>query len=412
MRQDVLDLLRRSARLLGIVAALASLGAGNASSPSDLEALIKAGKLDEAVTAGRAAVEASPSNPDLRVALAHALAAKGRTVRRVVATTVDAKDLIAGTATLPRIGPDNPPKIEIAYDPGLLEEAIRQIREAIRLAPTRKDLRLTECYLLMDAGDLDRAADAVRETLAALPHTPELADDLSSYGTERARRGDSRGGLVLLEPVRRAFPDVPSLVADRGFVLAQADRRKEAAAELDRAVKLAPTDLRILRRRATAFMLLLDFKRAREGWQAAFKGGRMDEDRLGAAAAAVAFDPKTAAGELSEQATPAASANPALVELAAELLDAASSSGAAKKNIALAKKLADGGKELLAVPLLHRALRADPGLRDAASQLAVIERKFGFPSVAEEVLRGARPGGTPPAKPSRPGGSTPEAGPK
>jgi tetratricopeptide (TPR) repeat protein len=254
--------------------------------------------------------------------------------------------------------------------------------------------------------------EAVRETLSALPRAPSLAPDLASFGIERAKRGDPRGGLVLLQPVSAAFPNDASLAADRGFILAQADRKQEALAELDRAVKLAPTDLRVLRRRATALMLLGEWKRAREGWNAAFEAGREEEDRLGAAAAAVASDLNAAKSELRDLAVPASSADPALVDLAASLLKAASAPAAARGNIALAKKLADGGKELLAAPLLHRALRADPGLKDAASQLAAIERKFGFPSVAEQVLREARPGGAPPAKSKRPDGSTPGAGPK
>jgi tetratricopeptide (TPR) repeat protein len=398
MRHAIIGRFLRGARLVGIVGALASLGAGGTSSTSDLEALVKAGKLDEAITAGRAAVQANPGDADLRIALAHALAAKGRSVRRVVATTVDASDLVAGKVALPPIGPEHPPKIEIVYDPALFEEALRQIHEAIRTSPKRTDLRLTECYLLMDAGDLDRAVDAVKEALSALPHTPDLASDLASYGIERSRRGDPRGGLLLLEPVSAAFPGVASLVADRGFILAQGDRRKEAAAELDRAVKMAPGDPLVLRRRATTFMLLRDFKRARQGWQAASKASHADEDRLGAAASAVAFDVPSAKSELENLSTPAASANPAFVELAADLLGAASSPGAAKKNIELAKKLADGGKELLALPLLHRALLADPSLKDAASELAGIERTFGFPAVATEILREVEPK----KKPARP----------
>jgi tetratricopeptide (TPR) repeat protein len=408
MRQPGIGLLRPGARLLGIAAALALLGAGGAPSPSDLEALIKDGKLEEAIAAGRAAVEASPSNPDLRGALAHALAAKGRSVRRVVATTVDAEDLVVGKAAVPRIGPDNPPKIEIVYDPALFEEALRHIRAAIRMAPTRKDLRLTECYLLTDAGDVDRAAAAVREALSALPRAPSLAPDLASFGVERAKRGDPRGGLVLLQPVSEAFPNDAPLAADRGFILAQADRKKEALAELDRAVKLAPADLRVLRRRATALSLLREWRRAREGWKVAFEAGREEGDRLGAAAAAVASDLNTAKNELRDLAVPASSADPTLAELAASLLKAASAPAAARGNIALAKKLADGGKELLAVPVLHRALKADPRLEDAAFLLAGIERRFGFPSVAEAILRDARPRGPSPAKP---GPKRPSVGP-
>ncbi|MBZ5637295.1 MAG: hypothetical protein LAO51_00910 [Acidobacteriia bacterium] len=405
--------MRHGARLLGIAAALLLLGAGGVASPSDIEALIKDGKLDEAISSGRAAVEASPSEPDLRGALAHALAAKGRSVHRVVSTTVNAEDLVSGSAVLPRIGPDNPPEIKIVYDPSLFEEAIRQIRAAIELAPRREDLRLTECYLFTDAADIDRAAEAVRGTLAALPHTSTLAPDLAAFGVERAQRGDARGGLTLLQPVSAAYPADAPLAVDRGFILAQAGRKAEALAELDRAAKLAPKDLQILRRRATALVLLREWKRARDGWKAAFEAGREDGDRLDAAAVALAFDVTTAKSELQDLAAPASSANPEVVRLAQDLLGAASASAAAKGNLELAKKLAGGGRQLLAVPVLHRALRADPGLGEAASLLAGIERKFGFPSVAAEILRDARPKAAPPAKSGtkRPRGASPGSSP-
>ncbi len=388
----------RSILLAAAIASFApSLGVAAVAPRSDLEGMIKAGKLDEAIAAGRTAVEAAPADPDLRAVLAHALAAKGRDVRRVVAATVKAEDVLAGKAVLPRVGPDHPPKIEVIYDPALLEEALRHLREAVRLAPRREDLRFTECYLLTDAGDVDRAAVAVRAALEALPRTAALSTSLATFGIERGKRGDPRGGAVLLLPVTTAFPADATLAADRGFLLAQAGLETEALAELDRAAKGAPKDLRVQRRRAAAFMLLREFKRARSAWQAAVEAGREDGDRLGAAAAAIATNVETARTELKSLAEPAASADPAIVELAVDLMRAASAPAASKENVALAKKLADGGKELLVTPLLHRALRADPRNKEAAALLAGIERRLGFPWVADEILRNAQ---APPPKPA------------
>jgi len=398
---------RQWSRLLGIALALLVIGAGAASSPSDVEALVKAGKFDEAIASGRAAVEAKPSDPDLRKVLSYALAAKGRTARRVVATTVDAKDLVAGKVTLPGVGPDSPPKVEIRYDPALLEEALGQVRTGIKLAPARKDLRLQECFFLVDSGDVDGAAAAVRSTLAALPHDAELATDLAAFGVERAKRGDPRGGALLIQPVSAAFPNDASIAVDHGYFLAQSGSQAEALKELDRAAKLAPQDLRIARQRVRALMLLRDFKRARAGWQASFKIGREDADRLGAAAAAIAVDLAVAKAELKDLATPAASAAPGLVERAKSLLEAASAGATAKNNIVIAKKLADDKQELLALPVLHRALRADPQFKEAAALLSGIERAFGFESASRDVLRDAQapaPSKEKPPPASGPGG--------
>jgi tetratricopeptide (TPR) repeat protein len=391
--------------LLGVAAALLASAAGAASPPSAIGALVEAGKLDEAIATGQAAVAAKPSDPDLRKDLAIALAAKGRTSRRVLATTVDAKDLVAGTVTLARPGPDNPPRIDVRYDPALLEQALDQVRTAIRLAPARKDLRLQECYFLTDAGDVDGAAAAVRSTLAALPHGAELAADLASFGVERARRGDPRGGALLLRPVSAAYPRDASIAADHGYFLAQAGNQAEGIQELERAVKLAPADLRILRRRTTALMLLREFKAARSGWQGASAVSHEDADRLGAAAAAIAFDTKVAKSELRDLATPSASADPALLDLATSLLGAASAGATEKGNVATAKKLADGRQELLALPILHRALKADPQLKEAAALLYGIERAFGFESVSSQVLRDATAPAPDPSTQKPPAGS-------
>ncbi len=394
--------------LLVAAASLALLGAAAGSTPSEIQALVKDGKLDDAIAKGRAAVQAKPSDPELRMALASALAAKGRSIHRVVTATVDGKDLVAGKVALPAINPESPPKPEVRYDPALFEEALKNVREAVKLSPKRADLRLDECYLLTDAGDDDGALEAVRGALAALPHAGSLGTDLAAFGVERAKRGDARGGAALLQPVAAAFPNDPAIAVDYGYILAQAGKKAEALKELDRAYRLAPSDLRILRRRTTALMLLREFKLARAGWQAAFEVSGEDGERLGAAAAAIGFDAKVAKSELHELGAPAASADPALVELAGDLYTAASAPAAAKQNISIAKKLADGKKELLALPILHRALAADKGLKEARALLASIERAFGFTAAADEVLGQAQAPAAAPSKPAaKPGKGSP-----
>ncbi len=384
--------------LLVALGCLALMGAAATSSPSEIGALIKQGKLDDAIAKGRAAVQAKPADPELRMALAEALAAKGRTIHRVMSTTVDGKDLVAGNVALPKLDPKNPPKPEIRYDPALYEEALKNVREAVKLAPTRTEIRLAECYLLTDAGDVDGGLQAIRDALAALPHSTDLGSDLAAFGVERAKRGDPRGGAVLLEPVAAAFPNDAAIAVDRGYFLGQAGKKAEAMKELDRAVRLAPTDLRILRRQTTALMLLREFKLARAGWQASFEVSREDGERLGAAAAAIAFDAELAKSELHDLGQPAASADEAMTGLASELLTAASSPAASTQSVSVAKKLAAEKKPLLALPILHRALAANKGLKDAAALYAEIERSFGFTTVADEIQKKAPAPGPAPEK--------------
>jgi Flp pilus assembly protein TadD len=372
----------------------------------EIENLVRGGKLDEAIEAGRAAVEATPADPDLRVALAHALAVKARTSRKVVEMAVKADDLLSGNVVLPRLGPDTPMKTEVTYDAKLLGEALRNLQEAEKLAPRRKDVLLKRCFLLTDSGDVAGAVAAIKNVVAALPGDPNLPGDLAALGNERAEGGDPKGGSAILAAVAKAFPSDAAVEADYGYALAQAGKKTEGLAALDRAVALAPADLRIHARRCAAAMLLRDFQKARAAYQASAASGGGDVDGLGRAAAAIGCDLKAAKAELGEMSKNTA-LPPEISQLAADLVMAATRRPSDPKNVELAKSLADGKKEILAIPILHRALRANAANKQAAALLAGIYRAFGFRTLADETIRAARqasaaPAAKPASKPANP----------
>ncbi len=371
---------------LVVVCAWTGAGAGGAG-PADIEALIKTGKLDEAISAGRAAVANRPDDPDLRGALAHALAAKGRRVDRVLDVTVGSAQIDKGSIPIRPSGKDQPQRLEVSYDSALFEESLGQIREAIRLAPKREDLRLTECYLLTDAGDIERASAAIRRAITDLPASPSLPHDLASYGAERAARGDLQGAVILTGIVAKSFPGDAEVQADDGLLLMRAGKKAEALAAVDRAASAAPKSLDIQRRRASVAVLLHDSARARSAYQAAFAIEHQDEDRLGAAAAAIGADAKVARAELEELATPAASASPALVAFAGDFLRALAAAPASRTSLDVARGFSTAGQDLLAVPLLDRALRAKPGQPEATELLAGIYARFDCPVLATGLRR-------------------------
>jgi tetratricopeptide (TPR) repeat protein len=370
-----------------ILAILLVLTAGATSEPAAIEALLEAGKLDEAVARSRSAVLAKPDDVAIRLAAAKALAAKARRVEKVVEVAGTPSDLASGKVKVSRETLDAG-KLTPAYDAGLYEEALLNLGEGIKRAPARKDLRSMQLFLLTDGARIERAAGALRDAIAKLPKEAGLAAELARFGAERTRRGDPAGGAQLLGIVADAFPQEAAIRADLGLSLARLGRKDEALAALDRAVAVAPRDLRILRMRATSALILRDYPRARAAYEAAFAAGKQDSDRFAAAVAAYGNDPASSRDLFQELATPTASAPPAMLTLAAEFAAAAAQGPGSTAASNLATKVVGAKQELLAIPLLDRYLRAKPADAQARERLAAVYRALESPSLAAAVSKG------------------------
>lgn len=346
-----------------------------------VEALIRDGKLDEAIAGGRAGVLAHPDDVDLRLALARALSAKARRFDHVLHVAVTDDSLKKGEVTIPAKEADKAP-IKISYDAGMFEEAIVHLDAGIKKAPAREDLRVLKCFLLTDAGRIDRARAAIENALGALPKTPKLAKTMIAYGVERAKRGDLQGGVRLMAPVAAAFPGDGNIQSDYGNALTRLGRKDDAYAALDLAVKDAPKDVRTARTRATSAMLLRDFPRARQSWDAVYRLTKLDGDNLASAAAAYAIDPKASVALFRDLSEPAPSGNSG-VEQVAHLFDLAGTAGPGSvAAMSLAKSLVDAKQPVLAIPLLDAAIRAKPGDTEAKTLLAKVFRMLGCDALA------------------------------
>jgi len=264
---------------------------------------------------------------------------------------------------------------------------LRHLDAGIDRAPRREDLRVFKCFLLTDADRIDRARLAIADALAALPKTPALAKTMASYGAERVKRGDPAGGAALLAPVAETFPSDAAVQADYGNTLTRVGRGAEAFAALDRAIAADPKDLRYQRTKATAAMLLRDFARARAAYDGLFRKTRAVEDEFAGLVAAYGLDPKGAAGLMTQAMAPSASSQPALVELADGFIRAGKSGAASGEAIALARRLMTAGQQVLAIPVLDRALAAQPGSQDARALMAQAYRELGCDALARPFAR-------------------------
>jgi tetratricopeptide (TPR) repeat protein len=373
-----------------MIVAILLLASASAAAPppsASVEDLLEAGKLDQAVSLARSQVLAKPDDVERRLAAAKALAARARRFEKVVEVQGSPSDLASGKVKVTKDDLDTA-TLSPTYDAAMYEEALLNLSEGIRRAPTRKDLRSMQLFLLTDGARIERASAALRDAVAKLPKEPGLAAELARFGAERTRCGDAAGGAQMLGIVADAFPEDAAVRADHGLSLARLGRKDEALAALDRAVASAPKDLRILRLRATAALILREYPRARSAYEAAFAAGRQDQDRFAAAVAAYGVDPAASKELFQELATPTASSPPAMIALAADFATAAAQGPASAAASNLAKKVVDGKQELLAIPLLDRYLKAKPGDRQAQERLSAVYRALGSPSLAAAVSKG------------------------
>lgn len=349
---------------------------------AQVEKLTLDGKPDEAMQQGRAAVKAHPDDLDLRLALARALAAKARKASRVINAPLSKDDIARGEARLSGVDLTAAP-VRVEYDSALFEEAILHLNYAVGKAGTREDLRVFQCFLLTDAGRIDRARSAIVSALAALPKTDVIAKRMTSYGAERAKRGDAEGAAVLLAPVAEAFPGNAAVLIDYANVLTRLGRKADAYATFDRATQLAPGDARYARTKAIGAMLLRDYKRARTAFDTAFRIGRGVADEFASYAAAYGVDPKGAAVLMRELGTPAPSSDAAVVDLANAFSRAGKAGPASDEAMALARQLISAQQYVFAIPVLDRAIQASPGNAEAKTMLKSTYKELGCEGLAQ-----------------------------
>lgn len=380
--------MRRLAAALAVVSALCAPGsaprAATAKSAKEIEALVQAGKLDEAIDDARAAVGARPDDVDTRLAAARALSAKARRFNHVVNVKVSEKDIEKGEIHVPNANLGDTP-LQVGYDAGLFEEALVHLDAGIARAPKRQDVRVLKCFLLTDAGRIDRAKAAIGDALAALPRIPATAKTFASYGVERAKHDDLAGAATLLAPVASAFPSDANVQSDYGNILTRLGRKTEAYAAFDRAVASAPTDIRAARTRAVSAMLLRDYPRARSAFESVFRAGRGASDQFAAAAAAYGVDPKGSLSLMQELAVPAAGADPAMTELA-HLYTLASSAGpGSEAAMSLGRKLVSSQQLLIAIPVLDRASKDPKRGAEARKLLAQTYKDLGCEALGKTI---------------------------
>lgn len=156
---------------------------------------------------------------------------------------------------------------------GRKEEALAQVREALRLNPYSGEMHVNLAYILFANGDIAQAlehtniaiklgpkdprpwsnratirlkqgdaAGALQDYGEAIDRDPQFADAYLGRGTLRRDRGDLAGALADFTSAVEAEPGLPGPLYNRAHVRLEMGDRADALDDLSRALQVAPAD--------------------------------------------------------------------------------------------------------------------------------------------------------------------------
>ena len=229
-------------------------------------ALVRAGRIPEAIRQYRAALEMQPAYPGVLNNLGTALDRLGRTpeaigcyeaalrlepgfaaahynLARALERTGRTEEAVGQFKEALRIRPDyadgHSDLGEALFRGGRVPEAIGQFEAALRIKPDDPRAHFNLGNALVQAGRIPEAIGSYEE---ALRIQPDLAEASNNLGVLLCRIGRVPEGIERIEAAIRAQPDFAQAHFSRGMAMLQAGRRDEAAAEFGKVLELRPND--------------------------------------------------------------------------------------------------------------------------------------------------------------------------
>ncbi len=168
--------------------------------------LVKAGKLDEALSAMQRLAQADPNNADIQVALARVLLARKE--------TADAGSALRRAAKLdPHHAPAAAGLAQLAISRGALDEAIGYLEPIIQHQPGNLQLGLVFVDLLNRLDQTDRALMTLEELIRNNPTAWQPRASLARYWREH---GDAQKALALLAQIAEPDAHNPLVLTELG----------------------------------------------------------------------------------------------------------------------------------------------------------------------------------------------------
>ena len=260
--------------LLGLALVAGRPAAGDTAALDAARALVRAGRLEEAVTAYSTLLEAHPEDLEARMERARVL----RWLHRPAEALEDYDRVLAVT---PRDVEAALARARVLVRLDRADEAERALRDMVAGHPDFADAHLALGTLRLQRGQADEATAAFTRARSLAPDDPA---PLVGLARARAATGDATGALAVREEALTAFdrqlardPSDRDARVGRAQLLAGLGRDADALAEYDRVLAAAPRDVEAILGRVPLL--------ARQS--------RLDE-ATAAARDAVALDPKSA----------------------------------------------------------------------------------------------------------------------
>lgn len=118
------------------------------------------------------------------------------------------------------------------------EEAVKALRQAVKLAPDAAPIRLNLANAMLDAGQFEQAEQALRETAQGFPGDAKPMAVLADF---YRRSGQDERALEALKEAARRAPDDPEILSDYGQEAARLNEYAVAEASYEAALALRPS---------------------------------------------------------------------------------------------------------------------------------------------------------------------------
>ena len=127
------------------------------------------------------------------------------------------------------------------YSPKAVDEALKHLKEGLRLAPHDLSFHEGRLHILEVSGRFDAMATALDESASMMPGTDVLQDWLP-YTAELANMGQLTAGLKLCQILDKHYPNSHDVVGNIGAFYNMMKQPDKSLPYLQRAVALAPND--------------------------------------------------------------------------------------------------------------------------------------------------------------------------
>ena len=231
-------------------------------------ALLKLGRVDEAITHDREAVRLRPGDPDLLTNLANALAQKKKLPEAI-------EQYGAVVVLRPRDGEARRNLGKALLQTGARAEGLAELREALRIQPNDSDASYTLGSAFLEQGELNEAIAHFRKAIEADPKNHPAHYNLA---IALSRKGQFDDAIAEFQETLRLQPEHADAYNNLAIAFLKKGQIQEAVAAWTKALQLEPKNPEMHNNLAVALLQAGRVGAAVAEWQ---KTLRLEPDKIG-----------------------------------------------------------------------------------------------------------------------------------